>query len=133
MQRASKLLRGLKLPNETISMEELACAAWPQAVGKRLAGHTRAARMVRTRLIVEVEDAVWQRQLFTLSGHILGNLERALGARIVEDIEFRVVPRRREPQRAERSVPASPGDEAEAIADPVLRGIYRISRLKAQA
>jgi len=132
MERVSKLLRGLNLPSETMSAEELVCAAWPQAVGNKIAAHTRAARMVRARLIVEVEDNVWQRQLFTLSRHILRNLERTVGAGMVEDLEFRIVPRRREPQRAQRSVPALL-DEAEAIADPVLRGIYRASRLKAQA
>jgi hypothetical protein len=132
MERASKLIGGLSLPNDTISVEELACAAWPQAVGRKIAGHTRAARMVRTRLIVEVEDNVWQRQLFSLSRHILGNLEKHLGPGMVDDLEFRIVPRRREPQRAEQSVPALL-DEAENIADPVLRDIYRASRLKAQA
>jgi len=133
MERASTLIRGLKLPGGTLSSEELACAAWPQAVGRKIAAHTRAARMVRDRLIVEVEDCTWQRQLFALSRHILGNLERALGSRLVEDIEFRIVPRRREPQRAAQSAPARCGDEAEAIADPVLRSIYRASRKKAQA
>jgi predicted nucleic acid-binding Zn ribbon protein len=132
MERASKLIGGLRLPSDTISVEELACAAWPQAVGKKIAGHTRAARMVRSRLIVEVEDNVWQRQLFSLSRHILGNLEKHLGPGVVDDLEFRIVPRRREPQRAEQSVPALL-DEAENIADPVLRDIYKASRLKAQA
>jgi hypothetical protein len=132
MERASKLIRGLGLPSETISVEELACAAWAQAVGRKIAGHTRAARMVRTRLIVEVEDNVWQRQLFSLSRHILGNLEKHLGPGAVDDLEFRIVPRRREPQRAEQSVPALI-DEAENIADPVLRDIYKASRMKAQA
>src|SRR5437764_1405307 len=59
MQRASKLIRRLGLSGDTITVEQLACAAWPNAVGAKVADHTRAARMVRTRLIVEVEDAVW--------------------------------------------------------------------------
>jgi hypothetical protein len=42
------------------------------------------------------------------------------------------VPRRREPQRADLPVPAL-FDEADGIADPVLRGIYRASRTKALA
>jgi hypothetical protein len=88
--------------------------------------------MVRTRLIVEVEDHTWQRQLFALTCHILRNLEKSLGAGVVEDVEFRVVPRRREPQRADLPVP-SLLDEADGIADPVLRGIYRTSRAKAMA
>jgi hypothetical protein len=61
------------------------------------------------------------------------NLERQLGPDVVEDLEFRVVPRRREPQRAARSAPALTADEADAIADPVLRGLYKASRTKARA
>jgi hypothetical protein len=132
MERASKLIRGLGLPGETITPEEIACGAWAAAVGKKIAAHTRPARMVRSRLIVEVEDRVWQRQLFALTAHILRNLEKGLGPGMIEDVEFRVVPRRREPQRAELPMPAL-FDEADAIADPVLRGIYRTSRTKALA
>jgi hypothetical protein len=139
MERASKLIRGLGLPGDTITTEQLACAAWPNAVGKKVAAHTRAARMVRMRLIVEVEDVVWQRQLFALTGQILRNLEKHIGAGLVDDLEFRIVPRRREPQRETRSAAAGAStplpllDEADAIADPVLRGIYRASRKKALA
>lgn len=133
MERAIKLIRGLRLPDDVISAEELARAAWPQAVGGKIAAHTRAARMVRTRLIVEVEDHIWQRQLFALTRHILGNLERNLGPGLVEDLEFRIVPRRREPQRAARAFPALAPDEADGIADPVLRGIYKASRNRARA
>jgi predicted nucleic acid-binding Zn ribbon protein len=116
-----------------LSAGELACAAWPQAVGKRIAAHTRASRMVRTRLIVEVEDFIWQRQLFALTPYILRNLEKSVGGGLVEDLEFRIVPRRREPQRAAQAVPALVPDEADGIADPVLRGIYKASRKKAHA
>jgi len=133
MERASKLIRGLGISGDVISAGELACAAWPAAVGKKIAAHTRAARMVRNCLIVEVEDATWQRQLFTLSRHILGNLERHLGPGLVEDLEFRVVPRRREPVRAREATPALFTDEADGIADAVMRGIYKASRKKAQA
>jgi len=132
MERASTLIQGLRLPGEAIGAEELARAAWSQAVGGKIAGHTRAARMVRTRLIVEVEDKIWQRQLFALTPHILGNLAKHLGAGVVEDLEFRIVPRPKGPQRAEQAIPV-PSDEAETIADPVLRGIYRAARKKALA
>ena len=81
MERASKLIRGLGLPGDVITPEELACAAWPEAVGKKIAGHTRAAKLVRTRLVVEVEDQTWQRQLFALTPHILRNLDANLGPR----------------------------------------------------
>ena len=92
MERASRLIRTLRLPGDTLNLEELACAAWPAAVGRRIAVHARAVRMVRTRLIVEVEDAIWQRQLFALSGQILRNIEKSIGPGAVEDLEFRVAP-----------------------------------------
>ncbi|HEV2447268.1 MAG TPA: DUF721 domain-containing protein [Candidatus Sulfopaludibacter sp.] len=133
MERASKLIRGLRLPGDTISAEELACAAWAPAVGKKVAAHTRAAKLVRTRLVVEVEDQVWQRQLFSLSRDILRNLEKSLGSGLVDDLEFRVAPRRREPQRAPQATPGLFADEASGIEDPVLRSIYIASRKRAQA
>ena len=133
MERASKVIRGWGLSGDVLDAGELACAAWPQAVGKRIASHTRASRMVRNRLIVEVEDQIWQRQLFSLTRHILGNLEKSVGGGLVADLEFRVVPRRREPQRAAQAVPALVPDEADGIADPVLRDIYKASRKKARA
>jgi hypothetical protein len=134
MERASKLIRQLGLPGDTITVDELACAAWPQAVGKRIASHTRAAKMVRGSIIVEVEDVTWQRQLFSLKPFIVRNLAKIVGPGMIEDAEFRIVPRRREPQRA---VQAAPGglfaDDADAIEDPVMRGIYKASRTKALA
>jgi predicted nucleic acid-binding Zn ribbon protein len=140
MERASQLIRRLRLPGETITAEELACSVWADAVGKKIAEHTRAARMVRTRLIVEVEDHIWQRQLFGLSRQILVNLEKQLGPGVVEDLEFRIKLRqadvaalaRKEPQRAAHAAPAA-GDEAELIADPVLRNLYKASRQRAGA
>lgn len=132
MERASKLIRGLNLPADAVSAEDLARAAWRHAVGPKIASHTRATRMVRTRLIVEVEDKVWQRQLFVLTPHVLANLQKSLGRGVVEDLEFRIVPRRRGPQVAAQPVNA-PADEADRIADPVLRGIYRASRKRALA
>jgi hypothetical protein len=133
MEIASKLIRGLRVGGEPVSDEQLACAAWPRAVGKRIAAHTHAARMVRTRLVVEVEDIIWQRQLFALSGQILYGLEKSLGRGVVQDVEFRVVPRRIEAQRAVTAVPALVADDAEGIVDPVLRSIYRASRNRATA
>jgi Dna[CI] antecedent, DciA len=134
MERASKLIRQLGLPGDTITPDELACAAWPQAVGKKIAAHTRAAKMVRSSIIVEVEDATWQRQLFSLKPFIVRNLAKIVGPGMIDDAEFRIVPRRREPQRA---VLAAPGglfaDDADAIEDPVMRGIYKASRTRALA
>ena len=118
MERASKLIRGLRLSGDVITPEQLCCAAWPEAVGKKIAGHTRAAKLVRTRLVVEVEDRIWQRQLFGLTPHILSNLDNTLGRGLVDELEFRIVPRRREPDVAPTRGTGALADDADAIADP---------------
>lgn len=123
MECAGKLLRRLKLPAGSLTPESLARAAWPLAVGARLATHTRPVSLYGSRLVVEVEDAVWQRQLNTLRKAILEKMQAICGAEPVTEIEFRVGIPRRLPQRAE-----APADEAERIADPSLRRVYRISR-----
>jgi hypothetical protein len=134
MQRASSLIRALNIPGETITASELVCTAWSQAVGAKIAGHTRASNLVRKRLVVEVEDNVWRRQLMALSGQILRNMARHVGPNLVAELEFRIMPRRIQPQRATAAVPtATLFDEADAIADPVMRGLYRASRRKALA
>jgi len=126
MERASKVLGKLNLPEGTVTQEAMVCAVWASAVGKKIAAHSRAVKMVRSHLIVEVEDAVWQRQLFVLRHQIGRKIEETIGAGIVEDIEFRVSPRRIGPARAQHSM-AQP-DEADDIADPVLRSLYKASR-----
>jgi hypothetical protein len=138
MERASKLIRRMRLSGDVITPEEICRAAWPEAVGRRIAVHARALKMVRTRMVIEVEDQTWQRQLFALTPHILNNLNRTLGPGMVEDLEFRIIPRRRDAARAAQAVPAAAAqplftDEADAIADPVMRRLYKLSRKKAQA
>ena len=132
MERASRLLGNVKLPGETYCAEELARAAWRAAVGKKIAAHARAARLVRTSLIVEVEDEVWRMQLYGLRAQILSNLARQIGRGHVEELQFRVVPPRLGPQRATSAL-GRPADEADRIADPGLRRIYRSERTKAGA
>jgi hypothetical protein len=85
-------------------------------------------------MIVEVEDPIWKKQLFALSGQILKNLERHLGQGMVEDLEFRVMPPRRDAQRAEMAQPALAAlDDADQIADPVMRNMYKLARKRAMA
>jgi hypothetical protein len=131
MESISKIFGKLSDVDRPITPEQLVLSAWRSAVGKKIAARTRAAKLVRTRLVVEVEDQIWQRQLFVLSRQILANLETKLGPGLVDDLEFRVVPRRLEPQRATASQFSL--DEADHIADPVMRHIYKAARKKESA
>ena len=101
-----------------------ACAAWKAAAGKKVAEHTRAVSLVRDKLVIEVEDIVWQRQLQTLSHFLLSHLAREMGEYVVKDLDFRPMPRRMRPQPAAHARRLT---EADLIKDPVLRGLYRES------
>lgn len=131
MERAGRVLGTLGLNRRGVSDEQIAMAAWPVAVGKKIAARTTAVGLVRTRLIVEVEDYVWQRQLFTLRDQIMRALEKATGQTLVEQLEFRVAVPKRQPVRAE--VRCERADEADGIRDPFLRDIYKAARRKASA
>ena len=106
--------------------EARARAAWANAAGKKIARHTRAIALVRDTLIVEVGDAVWQRQLSTLRHFLLRNLARELGAGLVKEIDFRPMPARRPPQSATSARPDSPS--MEGIEDPVMALLYKRSQ-----
>lgn len=134
MERAGTLIGKLNRARQMMTNEELACASWPQAVGKKIAQYTAPVALVRKCLVIEVQDMVWQRQLNTLRKQIVDNLVRITGPGVVDDLEFRPMTPKRMPQRAEvpHRMPVAT-DEADAIADPLLRRVYRISRKKATA
>ena len=132
MERASKSLAKLKL-SDAISPDDLARAAWPAAVGKRIAVHAAAKSLVRGSLIVEVEDGIWQKQLFYLRFQILAKLQEVLGAGVITDVEFRIATLRRPPQPALSLNASKPLDEADSISDPGMRIIYKQARKKASA
>lgn len=132
MERAARLLAQLKPARRVLRDRDLAAAAWPAAVGKQVAARTRVLRLEERRLLVAVEDVLYQRNLQNLTRQILGNLRELVGAGAPEAIEFVLAPQRRLPQREFR-LEFAPGDEAESIADPGLRRIYVNSRRKALA
>jgi hypothetical protein len=120
MERAGRLIGKLKLPKDLADPESRARAAWNVAAGKKITEHTRVASLVRTTLVVEVEDLVWQRQLNTLRHFLLRNLRTTLGEALVTEIDFRPMPNvpRRSPQRAEANRATN------GIQDPVLDALY---------
>ncbi len=133
VESVSRIFGKLREADRPISPEQLVLSAWSAAVGKKIANRTRPSKLVRTRLVVEVEDQIWQRQLFVMTRQILANLEVKVGRGIVDEVEFRIVPRRIEPRRAAVSMPGLFADEADQIADPVMRHIYKTARRKESA
>ncbi|MBI4892820.1 MAG: DUF721 domain-containing protein [Acidobacteria bacterium] len=137
MERAARLFSKFPSARGVLTPEQLVMAAWPAAVGARLAARTRAVMVHKGRLLVEVEDELWRRNLAGLRNQILSNLAELLESATPEDIEFRVGIPRRPPQRAASTMsvqsPALSQDEADAIHDPGLRRIYINSRRKARA
>ena len=130
MQRAGSLLGKLKLPAGSDSPEQRARAAWSLAAGDKIGKRTLAAALVRGTLVVEVSDIVWQRQLNTLRHFLLNNLETVLGERLITEIDFRPMPARRQPQRAEAAQTAF-NKRTDGIDDPVMAMLYRQSELRA--
>ena len=134
MESAGRLIGKLNRAKRVLSDEDFARAAWPQAVGKKIAAHTSVAKLVRKTLVVEVEDMVWQRQINTLRPQIVAALAKVAGPSLVDDIELRPMTPRQEPKRAataRRELTAA--DEADSIADSQLRRLYKNSRKKATA
>ena len=136
MERAGRLISKLKIPKEVLEPEALARTAWPAAVGRKIAVHARAVRLVRSTLVVECEDSVWQNHLYTLSAQIVRNMRSILGPQVVTGLDFRPMVPRRGPRTAiairKEAVPVEPVtvDEADSIADPVFRHLYKQSRKK---
>ena len=135
MDQAGRIIAGMKGAAAMTSPERIACGAWKRAVGKRLAVRTKPVKLVRDLLVVEVEDEIWKDSLWKLRFQILRNIEKEIGPEIVSHLQFIVAPPRREPQRETAAPPPALGkqDEADAIADPGLRRIYRNSRRRLTA
>jgi hypothetical protein len=131
MDKALRLLG--KLKNDLVGDEELARAAWRAAVGDRIEAHARFRGLVRDRLVVEVDDRVWQSQMMSLERPILDKLERMLGKRIARQIEYRIAIPRMQPQVEEGESFELRVQDAEAarIKDPGLRRVYLRSKKRA--
>lgn len=137
MERAARLLKNNKSAQRIIGDEDVARGLWPAAVGKTIARHTGQISLVRSTLVVHVEDAIWQKQLFGLTHQIVARMQKLMGSTLVESVEFRIGIPKRQPQRAESAagplLSIDAADEADRISDPVLKRIYQISRKRATA
>jgi len=73
---------------------EAACiAAWKHIVGEGLGNHAVPVQLHHQKLVVVVEDRMWQRQLEQMRGQLLFRLNSLLGQTLVRSIELRIDPK----------------------------------------
>jgi hypothetical protein len=109
----------------------LVFAAWRKAAGEALCGHTEPLELSGKRLVIAVADRSWKRNLESLAGQMVFQLNSVLGTPAVTYISFEIDPRTVGNAIAERAVvrPDEPAPDlgpelqqsAEAIRDEELR------------
>jgi hypothetical protein len=115
-------------------MAEIAAKlAWTRAAGEGLRRHAIPFRLFRKVLVVSVADAIWQRQMHSMSAELISRINRLLDREIVETIEFRIdpttveqvrslsQPRPRSQDEARGPIPDELISAASEITDPDLR------------
>ena len=66
--------------------------AWARAAGTGLARQAVPFRLDGGRFIVSVADAIWQKQLQSMSAELIFRLNNLLGRRTVDELVFRISP-----------------------------------------
>jgi hypothetical protein len=126
-----------KLVNATGANPEMteiaARIAWTRAAGAGLRANAIPFRLFQKTLVVSVADAIWQKQMQSMSAELLFRIKRLLGRDVVDFIEFRIDPatvdraralnlQAKEPARLEaRPIPAELVSAASKISDGELR------------
>jgi hypothetical protein len=107
--------------------------AWTRAAGAGLRPNAIPFRLYQKTLIISVADAIWQKQMQTMSAELLSRINRLLGRDVVDFIEFRIDPATIDSARATNQstkdssrvgtqpIPAELVSAAGAIADNELR------------
>ena len=123
---------GLFTAERTLSLLQ---AAWPLAVGARLAERTEPLALQGRMLLVRVPDARWRKILHRLRREILGRLHQVAGRRAPSALGFVEAPASRPPLLSPQKEPPvatcptprlAPAVEAAAalIADEELRALF---------
>jgi predicted nucleic acid-binding Zn ribbon protein len=109
--------------------EAAALAAWKHAAGEGLRDHAVATKLEEKTLIVEVRDAIWQRQLAIMKRQLIFRVNSTLGQPIVKEIELQINPkalsataqRPTNTDIADNEIPLELWSAASAIEDKQLR------------
>ena len=115
--------------------EQMVFAAWRRVAGDMLNERTKPLEYFENRLVVEVEDQNWQRNLETLAPEMVAKLNAATEQGAVKYIEFRIDRKQIERQlkrTIERPVDDVP-DSLRAAADDIEDERLRKSFLEAAA
>ncbi len=81
-------IKKLKVHHQLKEMQVL--ALWSTAAGERLAGQTKATRLIRGQLYVKVTSSAWAHQLSFFRREYIRKINDALGEPLVKDIFFQV-------------------------------------------
>ncbi len=65
-----------------------AVEVWPEAVGERVASHTRAIAFHEGTLVVEVDSSTWMNELTYLKRRLIEELNRRLDGDVVRDVRL---------------------------------------------
>lgn len=116
--------------------EEIIRCAWEHLAGKMLAVRTRPLRVFENRLIVEVPDSSWPRQMRRYENLLIERIGRLIGEKVVTGIEWHVNPALAAPlaaptpaadalpPRIPPKTDASLEGAAQKIRDPELRQLF---------
>jgi hypothetical protein len=81
------------LPRLLKANPELAAKlAWARAAGPGLSRQAVPFRLDGGRFIVSVADAIWQKQLQSMSAELIFRMNNLLGKQTVEELDFRISP-----------------------------------------
>jgi hypothetical protein len=122
----------LRATSDSDEVAEVACiAAWNHAVGEALRSHTKALGVEGRKLIVAVDDLIWQRQLQTMLGQLRFRINAILGQPLIAGIELRVQPEvithkriSNHERRTGEALPKEIRDAAQKIEDQTLRQAF---------
>jgi len=75
---------------DAAAKEALVLAAWPEVAGEMLGDRTTAVEYSDGRLVIEVTDATWKKNLEYLAPQMLAKLNRSVPSSNVDLLDFRV-------------------------------------------
>jgi predicted nucleic acid-binding Zn ribbon protein len=67
---------------------ELLQKLWPTLVGPKLAGATTVVAIQGTRVVLNVPDQIWRKQLVKMRSELLTRINEPWGTRLITEIAF---------------------------------------------